>query len=201
MNKPLSLPGLLMLPPLIGATDSWVKAIGLALAWVLLIGLYGAGMRLLRPPIEARHHWLASLLLSASLGSCLWLALQAWSYELHQQLSLYLGLLPLQCVVLERRAFPAPQPTAPGRRFLYGPDRPGCPARAAGRWYAGQPSGLACRPAGCRQWLGRAATWGATPADPRPRRFYPAGCAAGRKTSLGRLLDLKPTAFEEMNHP
>lgn len=63
MNKPLSLPGLLMLPPLIGATDSWVKAIGLALAWVLLIGLYGAGMRLLRPPIEARHHWLASLLL------------------------------------------------------------------------------------------------------------------------------------------
>ncbi|MBP5124631.1 electron transport complex protein RnfE [Pseudomonas protegens] len=105
MNKPLSLPGLLMLPPLIGATDSWVKAIGLTLAWVLLIGLYGAGMRLLRPPIEARHHWLASLLLSASLGSCLWLALQAWSYELHQQLSLYLGLLPLQCVVLEQAGF------------------------------------------------------------------------------------------------
>lgn len=105
MNKPLSLPGLLMLPPLIGATDSWVKAIGLALAWVLLIGLYGAGMRLLRPPIEARHHWLASLLLSASLGSCLWLALQAWSYELHQQLSLYLGLLALQCVVLEQTGF------------------------------------------------------------------------------------------------
>lgn len=105
MNKPLSLPGLLMLPPLIGATDSWVKAIGLALAWVLLIGLYGAGMRLLRPPIETRHHWLASLLLSASLGSCLWLALQAWSYELHQQLSLYLGLLPLQCVILEQAGF------------------------------------------------------------------------------------------------
>ncbi|NBF05183.1 NADH:quinone oxidoreductase [Pseudomonas sp. Fl5BN2] len=105
MSKPLSLPGLLMLTPLIGATDSWVKAIGLALACMLLISTFGASMQLLRPRIEKRCQLLASLLLSAALGSCLWLALQAWSYELHQQLGLYLGLLALQCVVLEQAGF------------------------------------------------------------------------------------------------
>lgn len=105
MNKPLSLPGLLMLAPLIGATDSWVKGLGMALAWVLLISLYSGAMHLLRPHIEPHRQWPASLLLSASLSSCLWLALQAWSYELHQQLSLYLGLLALQCVVLEQAGF------------------------------------------------------------------------------------------------
>ncbi|KAF0865063.1 Rnf-Nqr domain containing protein [Pseudomonas sp. LD120] len=102
MNKPLAWPGLLMLPPLIGVTSSWVTAIGLALAGWLMVGTFGGGMGLLRPRLEAGGQWLASLLLSASLGSCLWLALQAWSYELHQQLSLYLGLLPLQCVILEQ---------------------------------------------------------------------------------------------------
>lgn len=105
MNKPLSLQGLLMLAPLIGATDSSVKGIGMALAWVLLISSYSAGMHVLRRHIDGQHQWLASLLLSASLGSCLWLALQAWSYELHQQLSLYLGLLALQCVVLEHTGY------------------------------------------------------------------------------------------------
>ncbi|MEN5090337.1 Rnf-Nqr domain containing protein [Pseudomonas protegens] len=105
MSKPLSLPGLLMLTPLIGATDAWVKALGLALASTLLIGAFGAGMGLLRPHLQSRQQWLASLLLAATLGSWLWLAVQAWSYELHQQLSLYLGLLPLQCVILEQAGF------------------------------------------------------------------------------------------------
>ncbi|MDD1019349.1 NADH:quinone oxidoreductase [Pseudomonas sp. TNT2022 ID1048] len=105
MSKPLSLPGLLMLTPLIGATDSWVKALGLALASTLLIGVFGAGMGLLRPHLQSRQQWLASLLLAATLGSWLWLVVQAWSYELHQQLSLYLGLLPLQCVILEQAGF------------------------------------------------------------------------------------------------
>jgi len=105
MSKPLTLPGLLMLTPLIGATDSWVKALGLALASALLLGLFGAGMGLLRTHLQRQQQWLASLLLGASLGSCLWLALQTLSYELHQQLSLYLGLLPLQCVMLEQAGF------------------------------------------------------------------------------------------------
>lgn len=105
MSKPLSLPGLLMLTPLIGATDAWVKALGLALASTLLVGAFGAGMGLLRPHLQSRQQWLASLLLAATLGSWLWLAVQAWSYELHQQLSLYLGLLPLQCVILEQAGF------------------------------------------------------------------------------------------------
>ncbi|BAQ76519.1 putative membrane protein [Pseudomonas sp. Os17] len=105
MSKPLTLPGLLMLTPLIGATDSWVKALGLALASGLLLSLFGAAMGLLRAALQRQQQWLASLLLGASLGSCLWLALQALSYELHQQLSLYLGLLPLQCVILEQAGF------------------------------------------------------------------------------------------------
>ncbi|WP_025129656.1 Rnf-Nqr domain containing protein [Pseudomonas sp. PH1b] len=102
MNKPLALPGLLMLAPLIGATDTWVKALGMTLAFILMICAFGAGMQLLRAHLEVRRQGLASLLLSATLGSCLWLAMQAWSYELHQQLSLYLGLLALQCVIVEQ---------------------------------------------------------------------------------------------------
>ncbi|MGE8416263.1 MAG: Rnf-Nqr domain containing protein [Pseudomonas sp.] len=106
MNKPLALPGLLMLPALIGATDSWVKALGMALCFLLLMTLYGIGMRLLRPRLGAdRQHLLASLLLGTSLGSCLWLAVQAWSYQLHQQLGLYLAVLPLQCVAMEQAGF------------------------------------------------------------------------------------------------
>lgn len=105
MNKPLALPGLLMLAPLIGTTDTWVKALGMALASLLLSSTFAAGMHLLRPHLPSRQQGLASALLAAGLGSCLWLAGKAWSYELHQQLSLYLGLLALQCVILEQAGF------------------------------------------------------------------------------------------------
>ncbi|AZC26423.1 Rnf-Nqr domain containing protein [Pseudomonas sessilinigenes] len=105
MDKSLSLPGLLMLPTLLGATDSWVKALSIVLSGALLMTAFGSGMQLLRPHLPANRQDLASLLLAATLGSCLWLAVQAWSYELHQQLGLYLALLPLQCLALEHAGF------------------------------------------------------------------------------------------------
>ena len=106
MNKPLALPGLLMLPALIGATDSWVKALGMTLGFGLLATAFGLGMHSLRPHLQAGGpRLLASLLLAAGLGSCLWLAAQAWCLELHQQLGLYLALLPLQCIALEQVGF------------------------------------------------------------------------------------------------
>lgn len=105
MNKPVILQYSLMLSPLIGASDSLVKALGLGLAWLLVLSLYALSMHALRRLISADLHWLASLLLSATLSSCVLVAMQAWFFELHQQIGIYLGLIALQCVLLEHCGF------------------------------------------------------------------------------------------------
>jgi Na+-translocating ferredoxin:NAD+ oxidoreductase subunit E len=105
MNKPSALHSSLTLMALIGASDSLVKAVGLSLASVLVISLYGLGMKGLRRLISSDLQWLAGLVLSATLSSCAALAMQAWAFELHQQLGIYLGLIALQCVLLEHGGF------------------------------------------------------------------------------------------------
>jgi len=105
MNKPSALHYSLTLVALIGASDSLVKALGLSLASVLVISLFGLGMKGLRRLFSSDLQWLASLVLSATLSSCTALAMQAWAFELHQQLGIYLGLIALQCVLLEHSGF------------------------------------------------------------------------------------------------
>lgn len=103
MNK--SLQHSLMLPPLIGATGSWLTALGLWVMFVVVIHAYGAGMALLRPRLVPTARLIASTLLAATLTSCALMAAQAWSLQWHQHAGIYTALIALQCVVLEHTGF------------------------------------------------------------------------------------------------
>ncbi|MDR8365672.1 Rnf-Nqr domain containing protein [Pseudomonas sp. JL3] len=105
MSKSSTLQNSLMLTPLIGVTDSLVTALGLWLMFALVLSAYGVSMGVLRSRLIPATHLLACLLLAATLTSCVELAMQAWSLQWHQPLSLYAGLIALQCVVLEHNGY------------------------------------------------------------------------------------------------
>ncbi|WP_347901751.1 Rnf-Nqr domain containing protein [Pseudomonas purpurea] len=105
MNRSSALQHSLVLAPLIGASDSLGKAVTLWLMSVLVISLYGLKMSVLRPRMVPGLLLITSLLLAALLTGLAALALQAWAYELHKALGIYVGLIALQCVVLEHNGF------------------------------------------------------------------------------------------------
>jgi Na+-translocating ferredoxin:NAD+ oxidoreductase subunit E len=95
----------LLLVPLVGASDSFAGALGLWLAWALVILGHGLAMSLIRPRLTAYQRLLASVVLAATLAACAGFAAQAGALELYQPLSLYFGWIALSCVVLEREGF------------------------------------------------------------------------------------------------
>jgi len=105
MNKSSTLQNSLMLAPLIGATDSLVSALGLWLMFVVVISAFGVSMGALRSRLVPETRLLASVLLAATLTSCIELAAQVWSLQWHQHVGFYAGLIALQCVVLEHTGF------------------------------------------------------------------------------------------------
>ena len=105
MTRSQALQNSLMLAPLIGATTSWVAALGLWLMFIVVISAYGAGMWVLRSRLVPSARLLACLLLAATLTSCAQMAAQVWSLQWHQPVALYAGLIALQCVVLEYNGF------------------------------------------------------------------------------------------------
>ncbi|VVN99323.1 Rnf-Nqr domain containing protein [Pseudomonas fluorescens] len=105
MTETSTLRNSLMLAPLIGVSDTLVKAIGLWLMFVLVITLYGMTMKAIRRWLSPNLRLAASILLATTIVSCAGPALQVWSLELHQSLGIYLGLIALQCVLLELGGF------------------------------------------------------------------------------------------------
>lgn len=105
MNNSSMLQNSLILTPLIGASDSLVKALSLSLLSLLVIGVYSLKMSILRPRLVPSMQLITSIALAATLTSLAVLALQAWAFELHQQLGIYAGLIALQCVALEHSGF------------------------------------------------------------------------------------------------
>ncbi|NWD06000.1 Rnf-Nqr domain containing protein [Pseudomonas gingeri] len=105
MNNTRWLPGSLMLPFLLGASDLLVKAISLWLASVVVVLIYAVAGRALKPWISTELRWPAHILLAAGSASLASLGLQAWSWELYQALSIYLALLSVQCLALEYLGF------------------------------------------------------------------------------------------------
>jgi electron transport complex protein RnfE len=101
MNQSSMLQNSLILTPLIGASDSLVNALSLSLLSLLVIGVYGLKMSVLRPRIVPSMQLIISIALAATLTSLATLALQAWAFELHRQLGMYAGLIALQCIALE----------------------------------------------------------------------------------------------------
>lgn len=105
MSKSSTLQNSLMLAPLIGATDSWMTALGLWLMFIVVISAYGVGMHALRPRLVPTARLIAGILLAATLTSCAEIAAQAWLLQWHHQAGVYAGLIALQCVVLDHTGF------------------------------------------------------------------------------------------------
>jgi electron transport complex protein RnfE len=91
----------LSLTPLLGATDSLIRAVGLLLLLWLIGGLHLTLTRLVRPWLAAGTHLLASALLAALLVSAAELLLQAQTLALYQGLGVYVALIGIHCVVNE----------------------------------------------------------------------------------------------------
>jgi Na+-translocating ferredoxin:NAD+ oxidoreductase subunit E len=100
-----SLLNALMLTPLIGATHSWMPALGVWLIFVVVSSAFGLAMAGLRNRLVPASRLIAAVILAATLTSCMQLAMQAWALQWHQQIGLYSGLIALQCVVLEHTGF------------------------------------------------------------------------------------------------
>lgn len=105
MTKSVLLPGSLMLTPLLGASDSLIKAASLWLASLLVAVLYGTSSRVLKPWLSQGLAWPAHIILAAGSASLVSLGLQAWYWELQQAIGLYLALSGLQCLALEHLGF------------------------------------------------------------------------------------------------
>ncbi|MCJ8204166.1 Rnf-Nqr domain containing protein [Pseudomonas sp. RGM2987] len=105
MNRVSWLTRGLLLVALIGASDSLAGALGLWLAWAMVILGYGLTMSLLRPRLTTDQRLLASLVLVATLSTCTSFAVQAWALELYRSLNIYIGWIALSCVALEQQGF------------------------------------------------------------------------------------------------
>lgn len=105
MNRNTLSAGTLMLTPLLGASDSLVKAVSLWLASLLVTLLYGLSSRILRAKLHSTVVWPTQVMLAAGSVSLVSLGLQAGFWELHQALGIYLALLGVQCLALEHLGF------------------------------------------------------------------------------------------------
>lgn len=105
MTKSSSLQNSLMLAPLVGASDSLLTACVLTLVSLVIIGLYGIKMRVLRPTIPTPLKLPVAVAIAATLTSLATLAIQAWALELHRYLGLWIGVVATQCIVLEYNGF------------------------------------------------------------------------------------------------
>lgn len=105
MSKSSTVQNSLMLVMLIGATDSWTRALGLWLMFIVVISAYGISMGALRSRLTPTPQLMAGVVLAATLTSCVELAVQVWALQWHQHSGFYAGLIALQCVVLDHNGF------------------------------------------------------------------------------------------------
>lgn len=96
-----ALSGPLSLTPLLGVTDSLVRAVGLLSVLWIVGGLHHVLIRWMRPLLTPGSHLLASALVAAALVSCAELVLQAQALALYQGLGIYLALIGIHCVLSE----------------------------------------------------------------------------------------------------
>ena len=105
MTRAVGLANAAMLAPLLVVTDTLPKALSFLALSALTVTLYGLVMRAVRSRLSASLRLGASLMVAATLVSCVQLLLQAFALPLYQQLGIYLALISVQCVVLEHHGF------------------------------------------------------------------------------------------------
>lgn len=89
------------LTPLLGATATWAQGLVIGLCAALMMALHQVLMAPLRRPLTGAARLLASLLLLATLASCLQLGLRAWALPLALALGHYPALLCVQCLATD----------------------------------------------------------------------------------------------------
>ena len=94
-----------MLAPLIGATGSWMTALGVWLMFMVVTLAFGLSMNAVRSRLMPATHLMIGVLLAATLTGCAQIAARAWSLQWHQHLGIYPGLIALQCVILDHSGF------------------------------------------------------------------------------------------------
>lgn len=94
-----------MLAPLIGATGSWMTALGVWLMFMVVTLSFGLSMNAVRTRLTPATHLVVGVLLAVPLTGCAEIAAQAWSLQWHQHLGIYSGLIALQCVILDHSGF------------------------------------------------------------------------------------------------
>jgi len=105
MNTSVTLSNSMMLVLLIGSTDSVASALATLLMFTIVVGVYGLCMTPLRSRLSSESLLPVSLVLAATLAGCADIFLQRGAMQWHQLISLYAGLIGLQCVVLEHNGF------------------------------------------------------------------------------------------------
>ncbi|MFM9381885.1 Rnf-Nqr domain containing protein [Pseudomonas sp. UV AK001] len=105
MNTSATLSNSMMLALLIGATDSVAGALAIVLMFAVVVSLYGVCMVPLRARLSGESLLPVSLVLAATLAGCADTLLQRSALQWHQLVSLYAGLIGLQCVIFEHNGF------------------------------------------------------------------------------------------------
>jgi electron transport complex protein RnfE len=91
----------LSLAPLIGVTDSLIKAIGFLMVLGAVGGLHFMLMKGLSSLLPQRLRGLAGAIVAATLVSIASLLLQAQSLELYRTLGIYLPIIGVQCLLIQ----------------------------------------------------------------------------------------------------
>ncbi|MBX8529238.1 NADH:quinone oxidoreductase [Pseudomonas cichorii] len=99
MKRPM--PCLILLVPLIGVTDSLIKALAFLLIFAVIATLHRALLQVLAPLLDASQKWLASTLIAATLVTCAETGLQLQTPDLHQALEIYLPLMAIHCMQIQ----------------------------------------------------------------------------------------------------
>ncbi|SDU83779.1 Rnf-Nqr domain containing protein [Pseudomonas mucidolens] len=105
MSKSVWLAGALILPPVLGVSDTLVKALVFWMVSTVIVTIYSVSMKLIRHHLSGHRLGVASVLLAATWISCGDLAIQVLVLEMSAGLSAYLLLLGVQCVLLEQGGF------------------------------------------------------------------------------------------------
>ena len=100
-NNP-ALVQLLGLCPLLAVTTSFINGLSLGIATLFVLVLSNVTVSLCAPFITASIRLPVYVLLIASLVTCVELAVQALSFELHQALGIFLPLIVTNCTILGR---------------------------------------------------------------------------------------------------
>ncbi|UQS17859.1 Rnf-Nqr domain containing protein [Pseudomonas sp. HS6] len=105
MNTSATLSNSMMLVLLIGATDSVAGALAILMMFAVVVSLYGLCMAPLRSRLSSDSLLPVSLVLAATLAACAEILLQRAAVQWHLMISLYAGLIGLQCTILEHNGF------------------------------------------------------------------------------------------------